>query len=443
MNGTLKPMIYTIKILLLIFGLISAHVSFAKNSPQDITLIYSGNLNGELEPCGCAEETDLGGIKRRASIIQSLRKKNPGIVLITTGGLLSSESTRDKLKGEYILKGIAMMKYDAIGIQWRDLAYGDSFIKTTSLPWVTSNWHDNTFAKKQLIKRGKLSMAFFNWLDPDKSPQNEMQSGPQDASSNKDVLINALEQAKKNHRITILSTTLTLKKARKLFALKNIDILLLRSSHEVYGKPEMIDQTLVLQPGSRGMRLGRADITIGPNNNVSAYQHEVIRLPDSVPDAANFAPWYQEYNAKVKQDYLKRVAIRKKLETGESSFAGEEVCKTCHAKQHQTWQKSKHAQAFEVLEDVNKAFDPDCIVCHTVGFEKTGGFIDSTVTANLINVQCESCHGASREHTKTAGIKPVGNHQWPNEKMCAQCHVGSHSPNFKFETYWPKISHKQ
>jgi 2',3'-cyclic-nucleotide 2'-phosphodiesterase (5'-nucleotidase family) len=430
-----------LKILILSFAFFSTHAVFADSPQQDITLIYSGNLNGELEPCGCAEETDLGGIKRRATIIQSLRKKKPELVLITSGGLLSSESPRDRLKGEYILKGISMLKYDAVAIQWRDLAYGAEFINKTTLPLVSSNWHDDTFAKKQLIQRGKLSLAFFNWLDPKKAPQRQMQGKHQVVDNNKEALLNSLAQAKKDHAITILSTTLSLKKARKRFSFDNIDILLLRSAHEVYGEPEMSGSTLVLQPGSRGMRLGRVDFSIDTNNKISTYQHEVIRLPDSVPDAANYADWYIEYNAKVKENYLKHVETRKKLETGESPFAGEEVCKTCHAAQHKIWQDSKHAQAYEELEAVNKAFDPDCIVCHTVGFEKTGGFIDATVTANLINVQCESCHGAGREHATSGGAKPVANHQWPNEKMCAQCHVGSHSPSFKFETYWPKIVH--
>ena len=33
---------------------------------QTATLIYSGNLDGELEPCGCTAEGDLGGIRSRS-----------------------------------------------------------------------------------------------------------------------------------------------------------------------------------------------------------------------------------------------------------------------------------------------------------------------------------------------------------------------------------------
>ncbi|NOX42670.1 MAG: hypothetical protein GXP19_02910 [Gammaproteobacteria bacterium] len=437
------------KIAIIFFSLYSINICLADNqTPQEqqnkFTLIYSGNLNGELEPCGCAEETDLGGIKRRASMIQTLRKENPAMFLITSGGLITSESPRDKLKSQYILKGIATMNYDAIGVQWRDLAYGEEFLKNdtlTTLPWVASNWHNDNFDKQLFIMRNNIKLAFFNWLDPKNSPQQQMQGKHQSVSDNINTLTELIKKAKDNNAVTVLSTTLSLKKALKQIPLDHIDVLLIRSAHEVYSEPQLHKSTLVLQPGSRGMRLGRVDIKLNKKNKIDKFKQEVIRLPDSIADAAYLTQWYDQYNAKVKEDYLKRVAIRKKLETGESQFAGENICKTCHAKEHKIWQASKHASAFEELEAVNKAFDPDCIVCHTVGFEKTGGFIDSTVTANLLNVQCESCHGASREHANSGGKTKVSNHGWPKEKVCAQCHVGSHSPSFKVDSYWPKIIH--
>ena len=138
---------------------------------------------------------------------------------------------------------------------------------------------------------------------------------------------------------------------------------------------------------------------------------------------------------------MKRVELRKQRESGESPFSGEEQCKTCHSKQHKVWQESEHAIAFEDLEIVKKSFDPVCIKCHVVGFDKPGGFVDINLTPHLINVQCENCHGAGKEHAKSGGQKPVANKDWPREKMCAQCHVPKHSPSFDINKYWPKIAH--
>ena len=139
-------------------------------TPPRLTLIFSGNLNGELEPCGCTVEGDLGGIKRRTTMVDRLRKKDPALVLVSTGGLLASEAAEDRLTGRYILKGLQALDYDAIGVQWQDLAFGTGFIAGHKLPWVATNWRDAHFSKERDIRRGPVRIAFFDWLAPKASP---------------------------------------------------------------------------------------------------------------------------------------------------------------------------------------------------------------------------------------------------------------------------------
>jgi mono/diheme cytochrome c family protein len=197
---------------------------------------------------------------------------------------------------------------------------------------------------------------------------------------------------------------------------------------------------LVLQPGSRGMRLGKLDFSLNEKGEVLAWQHQVIPLPKSVGDAPRMAAWYEAYNAEVKADYEKSVALKKQNMVS-SPYAGETVCKTCHEREYTVWSQSRHAGAFYALQDVNKAFDPNCIVCHTVGFDKPGGFVDPQVTPELMHVQCESCHGAGKQHADSGGQQAVPRPGQEKEHICRQCHQPSHSPSFNFETYWPKIAH--
>ena len=37
---------------------------------QNPLLIFSGDLRGEIKPCGCAEEGDMGGLLRRLTYIK-------------------------------------------------------------------------------------------------------------------------------------------------------------------------------------------------------------------------------------------------------------------------------------------------------------------------------------------------------------------------------------
>jgi len=406
-----------------------------------VTLVYSGNLDGELEPCGCSEGGDLGGILRRSTLLQQLRQEQPDLIVISGGGLLANESARDRLKSRYILSGFQHFNYDAVALQWRDLAYGPEFLQQQAIPWVASNWgHSSEVVQQQRIQRGELDLAFFSWLDPKRSPFREMQGAHQVITDKITPVQQMIAKAKQQGALTVLTTTWPLKKVKKEFDLSVVDILLVRSAYEVFGEPKMEGSTLVLQPGSRGMRLGRVNFSY-ENSRVNNWSHQVMDMPSSIADDPALADWYQAYNADVKAAYLKTVAIKQAQESGESPFLGAEACQDCHGEIYEKWQDTLHAHAFEKLENVGKSFDPDCIVCHTVGFDQPGGYVDFSLTPQLMNVQCENCHGAGKQHVNSQGQTPMPHGSWEPEQMCRQCHVGSHSPDFNFEAYWPQISH--
>ncbi|WP_455218335.1 multiheme c-type cytochrome [Kaarinaea lacus] len=407
---------------------------------ENLTVIYSGNLDGELEPCGCSAEGNLGGIKRRATVLSNLRKESPQLIVISAGGLLSSDGPGDRLKSEYILKGFASLGYDAIGVQWRDLVYGPEFALSQPLPWVVSNWKNDSVPGQRRIERSGSTLAFFSWLNPEESPLRQMQGKHALSDDSPVFLKSALTKAKGKGVLTVLASTMTADQAGKLIDLDQVDILIEKAAYENYGQPRMVGKTLVVQPGSRGMRLGRLDLEID-QGRITRWQHAVIPMPDKIKDAPELADWYAEYNARVKEEYLRRVEVKKRQKSGQSPYVGEEVCATCHTAQHAVWSETDHATAFESLENVSKAFDPDCIKCHTVGFDKPGGFVDFDATDHLMGVQCESCHGAGRAHVEAAGQQPLANATWSREQICGQCHVQKHSPGFNMESYWPKIAH--
>ena len=92
-----------------------------------------------------------------------------------------------------------------------------------------------------------------------------------------------------------------------------------------------------------------------------------------------------------------------------ATYLGARVCKGCHLVQHLSWQKLAHGKAFELLRpgireapkqraglDPSKDYSNDarCLRCHTTGYGEPGGFISREETPELLNVGCESCHGA-------------------------------------------------
>lgn len=428
-------------ILLLILPFLAiAGAANAGQSLQTLQLLYTGNLDGELEPCGCSLETDYGGLQRRATLIDQLRADNPQLLLISAGGLFSPHPGNDQIKHGFIISGMAQLDYDAIGVQWSDLVHGSDLLTDSGMPFAAGNWRDNTFSTEQNPARADKRLYFSQWLDPLTSPYL---TTPALSPINEDVdaLLQGFKSAKAAGQLTVLATTLTLDAAQQQFDLSNIDILIIEAAYEVFAEPKQLGNTLILQPGSRGQRLGLLTLDIDDNGSTVDWQHRVIELPDSVASAPQLDSWYADYNEALRQDYLQRVAQRKALKSEQSPYLGEQVCAGCHQSQHEVWSQSEHAKAFADLEEVGKAFDGHCVGCHSVGFLQPGGYLDQDLTPQLSSVQCENCHGGGREHVANAGAVSTPNHDWPKEQVCAQCHVREHSPTFDLNSYWPKIEH--
>ena len=116
-------------------------------------------------------------------------------------------------------------------------------------------------------------------------------------------------------------------------------------------------------------------------------------------------------------------------------YSGADTCTVCHSSQHSTWSLTNHAYAFDTLVDHGENRNPECLPCHTVGWEEKGGYTPETPRAYLEGVQCESCHGRG------------GPHQTPDfvaegfEKVCLSCHTAEHSLRFEFAKRLPLVSH--
>jgi hypothetical protein len=171
-----------------------------------------------------------------------------------------------------------------------------------------------------------------------------------------------------------------------------------------------------------------------------------------------------------------------------AKYVGSDACKACHPAEHAVWAGSGHAKAYAALAEIatrpsQRNFDPECIRCHTVGFEYQTGYTDSQKTAHLMNVGCENCHGPGSLHAAQPSNKlwlaeqspwKSGNagDRMPDEEVlrksmavkdpvergkllgaagervvrkvfdvCFKCHDTDNDPHFHIETFWPKINH--
>ena len=421
---------------------IGKELSSLETEPEILKIIYSSNLDGELEPCGCTIEGDLGGIQRRVTVIDQYREQSPELILISGGGLLDTYFGEAHIKNNYILKGLGLLSYDAIGVQWRDLAFGTQLLGNSNLPFVSSNYPTDNFVRSKLIVRNNIEVNFFSLLDPTMYPLMHDKEKFDDFTSS---LTKQLKAAKKKQQITLLTTTAPETWLVEHVGLSYVDILVKPLKREEYKEPTFIGGTIVLHPGARGMRLGSAVVSI-KKNEVDVIKHEILELSAKIPEPSRMSDWYKRYNEDVKKNFERVTLLDSQAEAEGQFYLGQGTCKTCHSAIADKLASTKHSHAYASLQRVDKAFDPECVECHVVGFNKPGGFISSAHTPHLADVQCENCHGnAAEKSSQLHSSNPFENKQGlvkhSPQEVCQQCHNHNHSPSFEFKEYWPKIMH--
>lgn len=127
--------------------------------------------------------------------------------------------------------------------------------------------------------------------------------------------------------------------------------------------------------------------------------------------------------------------------SGNPTFAGAQVCRSCHESQYAQWAGTPHAHAWATLVDEGRSMESDCWSCHSTGANQPDGPTFAEEVGGLHDVQCESCHGPSAAHAQSPGtaIKPI---RTPDVATCTTCHDGEQDGGqFDLGSYLPRVTH--
>lgn len=436
--------------LLILWAVTAFFVSGMASSPMDetkkrsgqILIIYSGNTLGELKPCGCAREEDQGGFERRMSYLKEVRAKAKNVLLVDTGDNFKEPTRQGKVKAKYLLKAMEEMEYDAVMLGDHDFVYGNPFLKEQkSIPWILSNIEMNTWPlPKMRIKSfdNGLIAALIAVADPDLFYGSRYAQAT--ITNTKEAVQSLLRQldAETTPDLVVLLTHMEREKALRFLDAEGVDVIINghieKDTDLIDMEPVRKDGKIFVQPGPRGQKMGELSVTIDSRGK-KTFEQEMVPLGPKIPLDPEMVQLYDKYNKEVENMFFASLSERK--DRKKKVFATEKICKTCHPRIHQTWEHSRHGHAYNTLRKINKAFDPECLVCHVVGLNEPGGFISEIDTPDLMNVQCEVCHGPALEHSQA----PTAGFGKDAKQACKKCHVKNHSPRFNFDKYWEKIKH--
>jgi hypothetical protein len=367
---------------------------------RTLNIIYTGSMNGELESCGCSPKTDFGGVARLSGYLAAHKKELTPYILIDAGNFTAEDTPQGRLKAEAMLKSFGIMKYDAVAFLKNEKAFDHDFfsavLKDDTILVVSDTPPGN---KSVLIKRDGFNVNIS--IDPESYKENTL-----------------------NILLTDRSVTGT-----KI--IKGWDVIIV-SSGEIFDEPVKVNETIITAGYPKGKKFGILTVLTGSEGGKKNFKHRWHPLGNDIKEDAGVRNILNDYDARVAA--LLRESGKP---SSEITYAGVSKCAECHQLFVEGWEETRHAGAFKTLEEVGKSADPECIVCHTVGFGEEGGFYSVETTPQLVNVQCEECHGLDREHLEDyyKPMMPV------TESVCLKCHTKDNSPDFDYPVYLEKIKH--
>ncbi|UMB53897.1 metallophosphatase [Lutibacter sp. A64] len=92
--------------------------SFSKNTEKHITILHTNDTHSHIEPFQSDHHKfpNQGGVARRATLIENIRKENPNTLLLDAGDIFQGTPFFNFYGGELEFKLMSMLKYDAATI---------------------------------------------------------------------------------------------------------------------------------------------------------------------------------------------------------------------------------------------------------------------------------------------------------------------------------------
>jgi hypothetical protein len=372
----------------------------AQAQERVLNILYTGSLQGELEPCGCSPKTDFGGVARLSGYLERHKKELSPYLLLDAGNFSGEDTPQGRLKTETMLKAFGTMGYDSVAFLKREAVFPDEFLSSLKAKYKVP------VVSKYLPYEKDISIS----------------------SGTFDIHIGVEPGDFRTGKINILLTDIPVSEAKDI---KGWDIII-DSSGEILDDPLRINDTIIVTGYPKGKRTGVLTLEFDSSKKITGFTHRWLLLGEDTAEAPAVRRLLSEYDSRVAQIF--KEAERPVTET---SYLGVSKCAECHRLFVERWEKTKHARAFSDLQRAGKSFDPECVICHTVGFGEEGGFYSIKATPGLANVQCEACHGSGREHLLDIEkpLKPV------TASVCLTCHTKDRSPDFDYPAYLKKIRH--
>ena len=395
---------------------------------DEAVIFITGNEFGALKPCGCSGG-QLGGLDRRPAVFNTVPKQRR--LIIDTGGLVKGDSEQDLIKFNIILQAFGLLDYDLVNLTEKDIKIAQNLGLLTNRivgfisPYGSGEKIAGRFRKQYLLNGEYITISVLTF-DVDTSPMEQI----------REVFPRGQGQQSVNILIISRCDDVIISSIAKL---GTVDCLICPAESDepmVVGDPNK--RPLVFSVGRFGRYVSKLQITQDGYRDKLKIAFSAIPVTENLPQEKSLVELYKTYQQLVGDSKLLEKLGRFTLPGG-LKYTGSASCKLCHKVEFEKFSEQGHAHAYATLQKVGSQFDPECVVCHTVGMKYESGFVSEDKTGNLKDVGCENCHGPGSEHIATLGQTKTAE----PKSQCIDCHTPEQSSHYagNEQLYMEKIIH--
>lgn len=442
-----------------------------------LAIVITGRQDGYLEPCGCAGLDRMrGGLSRRHSMVDSLRKKGWPLVLLDVGGLSKRFGPQAMLKFRTSVEAMTKMDYQAVGLGTAELRFSAAELVTLVAGeqgrpsrFVSANvglfGHSSQITpRKRIIRAAGLRLGVTSVLG--RQYQREIHNPDIEMTDPETELSRLVPELRRACDLIILLAHATKQESVALAQrFPAFDVVVTAGGLPVPpAEPAQIEgsKALLIEVGEKE----KDAVVLGVFDDPSQpLRYQRTPLDSRFPASADMKSLMVAYQEELRQLGLEGLGVRPMphpRKAVQGNFIGSKRCAPCHKTSYEAWMASGHAKATRTLVkfDPPHQFDPECITCHVTGwrpqscFPYDSGYLGLDTTPNLEAVGCESCHGPGEAH---AAAELEGNEALKQklrrsvavakadakQHVCSRCHDVNNSPDFEFEAYWSGVAHHE
>jgi len=451
-----------------------------------VVFFVTGRQYGYMEPCGCTGlENQKGGLMRRDTLLSQIRKRGWNVLPIDAGNQVRSRGKQSEIKYDWTAKAFAMMDYAAV-------SYGEDDLKLNldvllypliNAPTDASGNQQPLYVSANIsvfpeidipykvVKVSNRKIGITSVLGDEnasKLVQDEDGVKVKPAREALSAVAKKMQAEKCDYQVLIAHASL--EESRVLAqTFPQFQLVITAGGYgEPTYRPEVIPGTAtqMVQVGVKGMYAGIVGLFDDPKQPL---RYQRLAMSSQFEDSPRMVELFGKYQDQLKAEGMERLGKRPQLHPTGREFVGSEKCGECHTTAFDIWKSTPHSHATDSIVEpperpIPRHFDPECLSCHTTGWNpqeffpyKTG--YDSLETTPLMVANgCENCHGPGKNHSAAeAGDIQVSKEiiaklrqemQLPLAKAhdtCLECHDIDNSPDFHrnnaFEEYWEKVKH--